>query len=196
MKIIGITGSSGSGKTTICKILKSKYNAEIIDADEIAKKLSKKGTKYMQAIVNYFGDGIVDTNGDLKRRELADIIYENEEKRNKLNEFTFFYVVNEIKDNIAKLKESKLIVIDAPLLFESGLDKVCDVVIGVSAKENDKIERICKRDKISKQIAKKRLNIQKNNKYIEEKSDYVIYNEENIKKLEEKIKTLEELGLI
>lgn len=192
MKIIGITGSSGAGKTTICSILKEKYAAHIIDADEIAKRLSRKGTMYLQAIVEYFGDNIVDANGELKRKELANIIYENEEKRNMLNELTFNYVVQEIKENINKLKDKELIVVDAPLLFESNLDKICDMVIGVIATEEDKIERICNRDKISEQTAKKRLNIQKDDEFIKEKSDYIIYNESSIKKLEEEI---EKIGL-
>lgn len=190
MKIIGITGSSGAGKTTICSILKEKYAAYIIDADEIAKELSKKGTMYLQSIVEYFGEDIIDTSGELKRKELANLIYENEEKREGLNKLTFHYVVQEIKDNINKLKDKELIVIDAPLLFESNLDKVCDMVIGVIAKEEDKIERICNRDKISEQTAKKRLDIQKDNEFIKEKSDYIIYNESSIEKLEEEIEKI------
>lgn len=192
MKIIGITGSSGSGKTTICSILKEKYAANIIDADEIARKLSKKGTMYLKAIVEYFGEDIIDATGELKRKKLADLIYEDEEKRNMLNQLTFDYVVAEIKKDINKLKDKELIVIDAPLLFESDLDKICDMVIGVIAREQDKIERICNRDKISEQTAKKRLNIQKDDDYIKEKSDYIIYNESSIENLEEEI---EKLGL-
>ena len=97
MKIIGVAGNSGAGKTTVCNILKEKYAAHIIDADEIAKKLSKKGTMYLQSIVEYFGHDIIDNRGELKRKELANLIYENEEKRNGLNELTFNYVVREIK---------------------------------------------------------------------------------------------------
>ncbi len=190
MKIIGITGSSGAGKTTICKILKQKYEAFIIDADEIARQLSKKGTMYLNAIIKYFGKNIVDSNGELKRKDLANEIYQNDEKRKKLNELTFNYVVKEIKERIQKLQTEDLIIIDAPLLFEAELDKICDLVIGVIAKEQEKIERICNRDNINKETAKKRLNIQKSNEYIKEKSDYIIYNESSIEKLEEEIDKL------
>lgn len=192
MKIIGITGSSGAGKTTICTILKEKYNAEIVDADKIAKKLSKKGTMYLKSIVDYFGEDIVDPKGELKRKELATLIYEDEEKRNQLNRLTFMYIVEEIKNNINKLKGKELIIIDAPLLFESRLNQVCDFVIGVIAKEEDKIERICNRDNVSKEIAKKRLNIQKDNNFIKENADYTIYNDEDMLKLE---KELEKINL-
>ena len=77
MKIIGVTGSSGAGKDTLCEILENKYEAEIVDADKIAKELSKKGTMYLQSIVESFGSGIVDRKGELNRKKLASIIYED-----------------------------------------------------------------------------------------------------------------------
>lgn len=190
MKIIGITGSSGAGKTTICSILKQKYAADIIDADKIAKQLSKKGTMYLKSIVDYFGADIVNQKGELKRKELANIIYEDNEKREHLNKLTFIYVVDKIKKDINKLKNKELIVIDAPLLFESKLDQVCNLVIGVIAKEEDKIQRICNRDNIDEEIAQKRLYIQKNDKYIIENADYIIYNDSDIKNLEKEIERI------
>ena len=78
MKIIGVTGSSGAGKDTLCEILENKYNAEIVDADKIARELSKKGTMYLQSIVESFGSGIVDRKGELNRKKLASIIYEDD----------------------------------------------------------------------------------------------------------------------
>ncbi len=191
MKIIGVTGSSGSGKSTVCKILEEKYGAKIIDADKIAKKLSKKGTMYMKSIVEYFGPDIVTKSGALNRKKLADIIYEDDEKREKLNKFTFIYVVDEIKNNINQLTKNELIVIDAPLLFESDLDKVCDFVIGVVAKEEKKIQRICQRDNISEEDALKRLAVQCKDEYLEENADYIIENNSNVSKIE---KELEKMG--
>lgn len=187
MKIIGITGSSGAGKTTICDLLKENYNAYIIDADEMARKLSRRGTMYLQSIIDYFGPDIVDRKGELKRKELANLIYENDEKRNQLNDLTFTYVVGEIKEHINQLQAKELIVIDAPLLFESKLDQICDFVIGVIADEEEKIERICKRDKVSQDLAKKRLNIQKDNEFIKQNADYIIVNNSNIEDLKKEI---------
>ena len=187
MKIIGVTGSSGSGKTTVCKILKENYNAYIMDADEIAKRLSKKGSMYLKSIIDYFGDDIIDNRGELKRKELANIIYENEEKREQLNKLTFIYVVDEIKKNINQLKGKEMIVIDAPLLFESNLNQICDMVIGVIANEEEKIERMLDRDHITEEIAKKRLAIQKDNEFIQENADYIIENNANLEQLKEEI---------
>lgn len=190
MKIIGVTGSSGAGKTTICNLLEKKYLAHIIDADKVAKRLAKKGSMYLNSIVEYFGVGILDNAGELKRKELASIIYEDEEKRNALNNLTFTYVVKEIKENINNLQDRELIVIDAPLLYESNLDKVCDIVIGVIAKEEDKINRICKRDNITEEMAKKRLNIQLSDDDIKDRADYIIVNNGNLEELEEEIKKI------
>lgn len=190
MKIIGVTGTSGAGKTTVSKILEKKYSAHIIDADKVAKRLTKKGTMYLNSIVKYFGIDILDNTGELKRKELARIIYEDENKRKALNNITFIHVVQEIKENINKLKYKELIVIDAPLLYESNLDKVCDIAIGVIAKEEDKINRICLRDGISEEMARKRLAIQLNDDYIKQRADYVIINNGNLKELEDEIKKI------
>lgn len=187
MKVIGITGNSGAGKTTISTILEENYNAYIIDADKIAKEMSRKGTQYLNSIVKYFGKGILDPKEELNRKKLADLIYENEEKRKILNKLTFKYIVKEINTIIKNLKNEELVVIDAPLLFESKLNELCDLVIGVIAKKEDKIERICSRDNITEEKAHKRLSIQKNNEFIREKADYIIVNDSSIEELKSKI---------
>lgn len=146
-----------------------------------------KGSIYLNSIVEYFGTDILDDNGELKRKELANLIYDDKEKRNTLNKLTFTYVVKEIKDNINRLKDKELIVIDAPLLYESNLDKVCDIVIGVIANEEEKIQRICERDNISIEVAKKRLNIQLSNNFIKDRADYVIFNDRGLEHLETEI---------
>lgn len=97
------------------------------------------------------------------------------------------YVVQEIKETIDTLKED-CIVIDAPLLFESKLDQICDFVIGIVAKEEEKIERICKRDGISIEMAKKRLRIQMSEEELKKRADYMIVNDGNMETLEEEIK--------
>ena len=172
MKIIGVTGSSGAGKDTLCEILENKYNAEIVDADKIARELSKKGTMYLQSIVESFGSGIVDRKGELNRKKLASIIYEDDKKREELNKLTFIYVVDEIKKRINKIKK-KIIVVNAPLLFESNLDQVCDFVIAIIAERKVQIERIMKRDNIQEDEAEKRLNMQNTDDFYIENADYI-----------------------
>ncbi len=189
MKIIGVTGSSGAGKDTLCEILENKYNAEIVDADKIARELSKKGTMYLQSIVESFGSGIVDRKGELNRKKLASIIYEDDKKREELNKLTFIYVVDEIKKRINKIKK-KIIVVNAPLLFESNLDQVCDFVIAIIAERNVQIERIMKRDNIKVDEAEKRLNMQNTDEFYIENADFIIHNKGDIKDIEKQLKDI------
>ena len=75
MKVIGITGSSGAGKSTVCEIIEELYDVCIINADKIAKELSKKGSSYVEGIANIFGKTILTEDGELNRKKLADLIY-------------------------------------------------------------------------------------------------------------------------
>lgn len=187
MKIIGVTGSSGAGKTEVCKILQKRYDAEIIDADEVAKKLSKKGTLYLNSIIDSFGKEIIYKNGALNRKKLANIIYEDNQKREQLNQCTFDYIVQEIKNRINNINHKQMILIDAPLLYESGLDSICDTVITILAQQEEQIKRICRRDNVTEESAKKRLNAQNDNTFFEEVGDIQIRNDGTLKQLEEQL---------
>lgn len=190
MKIIGITGSSGSGKSTICDILQQKYDVKIIDADKIAKRLSKKGTDYINDIVKEFGNDIIDDQGELNRRKLAEIIYADPKNRNKLNQCTFKYIRKEIEREIIKEKDVSAIIIDAPLLFECELDNICDHIIGVISKKDIQIERIVTRDGIDYENAEKRLKIQKNNEFYVEKCDEIIENNNDMTDIEKNVEII------
>ena len=187
--IIGITGSSGAGKSTVCEILKKEYNAQIIDADKISKQLSKKGTIYLEEIVEKFGKEILLENGELDRKKLAEIIYSSDEKREILNNCTLKYIKEKIKQEVKKLKNNKkIIAIDAPLLFEAKLDEICEFVIAVISDNLEvQIERITKRDGITEEQAMARLKAQKPNDFYTQKSSYAIVNNGKIEELEKQI---------
>lgn len=187
MKIIGITGNSGSGKSTICQIIKENYNSEIIDADKVAKKLTNSETEYLKEIIKTFGNIIVDENGKLNRKKLANIIFNNKEEKLLLDKLTFKYVVDEIKEQISKIKSCDYIVLDVPLLFESKLNEVCDITIGVLAEKKEKINRIIDRDKITYEQSLNRLNNQPEDKFYIDNCDFIILNNETIEKIEEQI---------
>lgn len=186
--VIGITGSSGAGKSTICEILENEYKVKIINADKIAKKLSKKGSNYIIDIISKFGADIVDEEGELKRKKLAEIIYSDPEKREALNECTFKYIKKEIENQIKKAESGVAVIIDAPLLFECELDKICDKVIGIISKKELQIERIVARDNIDYDQAEKRLNAQKDNEFYINKCDVIIENNNDLEWIEEEIK--------
>ncbi len=190
--IIGITGSSGAGKSTVCEILKKEYNAQIIDADKISKQLSKKGTVYLEEIVEKFGKEILLENGELDRKKLAEIIYSSNEKREILNNCTLKHIKEKIKEEVEKLKNNKkIIAIDAPLLFEAKLDEICEFVIAVISDNFEvQIERITKRDGITEEQAMARLKAQKPNDFYTQKSRYVIVNNGKIEEVEKQIMSL------
>ena len=189
MRVIGITGSSGSGKTTVCEIIKKLYNSEVLDADKVAKELSSDiNSNYYKEMVKLFGEECVFENKLLNRRKIAEIIYQDDIKRKSLNDLTFNYVVEKIKKDLSEIKDKELVIIDAPLLYEAGVDKICDKVIVIIADKNNKVRRICLRDGIDEVFAKKRLLIQNEDDFYIKKADYIIYNNKDIKELEESIK--------
>ena len=192
MKIIGITGNSGSGKSTISKLISKNYEAKIIDADKIAKEMTNNNGEYLQAIRQAFGNDVI-KNNELNRKKLADIVFLNRTEKEKLDGLTFEYVVEEIKKELKANQnlDYQYIILDVPLLFESKLDKLCDYTIGVIAPKTEKIKRICKRDKLSKEKALQRLNSQPNDEFFTKNCNTVINNENK----EETIKMVNEIML-
>ena len=183
MKIIGITGNSGSGKSTISKLISKNYEAKIIDADKIAKEMAKNNGEYLQAIRQAFGNDVI-KNNELDRKKLADIVFSNKTEKEKLDSLTFEYVVRRIKEEIKKAQiksDIKYIVLDVPLLFESKINEVCNYTIGVTAPKIEKIKRICKRDKLSEEKALQRLNSQPDDEFFIQKCDFIIENINNEK---------------
>lgn len=196
MLIIGITGPTGAGKSSVCEFIKNNYNAEIIDADKVVKELQDdKQSSYYLAIREIFGSDVLDNNDFINRKALAHIAFADINKKDKLNELTKRYVVSDIKERIQILSQTGLdyIIVDAPTLIENGMQSMFDKIIAVIAKEEDRLKRICKRDDISEEYATLRMQAQKENEFYTKYADFVITNED--KDLESKIRTVfEEMG--
>lgn len=177
MKVIGVTGNSGSGKTTICEIICEIANAKVVDADEVAKSLDFPGSEYVDKIAELFGQDILE-NGKLNRKKLGSIIYNDIHSKLELDKITFKYVGAELTKRLEVLKNEELdyIVLDVPLLIESELNLSCDFVISVTASHENKVERIKSRDNISEEVARQRLAIQKDEDFYYRNSDFVIEN--------------------
>lgn len=185
--ILGITGSSGAGKSKVCEILEAKYNSQTINTDKIAKQLSKPGTEYLKEIILEFGKNILLQNGELDRKKLANIIYSDSDKRNKLNNITFKYIKKETEQQIEKSKNN-IIAIDAPLLIEAKMQYLCDKTIAVvSEDKNIQIQRIIERDNIDKEHAIARLNAQHSNEFYMQNCDYTLINDKTLEEQIDKI---------
>ena len=192
--IIGITGSSGAGKSTVCKMLEKQYHMKVLNADYMAKQLAQKGNRYLAEIVELFGQEILLETGELDREKLANIIYYHKEKREILNQCTFKHISIALQEEIKKLldkDEKAMIAIDAPLLFEAKLETICDLVVAVIAKDGERqIERIMKRDGITREKTVRRLQAQMPDEFYTSRSQYVIVNDGEMQDIETQIKVI------
>lgn len=173
-KIIGVTGGSGTGKGVVSEIF-AENGAFCIDADEIYKQTIKPGMPALNEIKEAFGESVILKNGELNRAELAKIVFNSKQELHKLDSITHKYIIEKIEKEILKASEN-LIIIDAPTLFESGLNRICDVTIGVLAGQDLRIKRIKERDGLSCEKAKERVFAQKEDSFYKEKCDYIIEN--------------------
>lgn len=183
MKIVGVTGGSGAGKTVATKALAS-FGAEILDADILAREVVMPGMPALCEIEKEW-DGVVE-NGVLDRRALAKIVFNDENELHKLNAITHKYIIDEINKRI-KNSDAPIVVIDAIALFESGLFNMCDITICVIADKEKRLERIMKRDNLTRLAAEERINAQKSDSFYIENADFTIYNNGNLAATEEEI---------
>ncbi|MFO7152498.1 MAG: dephospho-CoA kinase [Bacillota bacterium] len=147
MKVIGLTGGIASGKSTVSRMLRQK-GAYIIDADEIAKDIVKPGKPAWEDIVRHFGRDILDEAGNIKRKMLGKIVFSDEKKLKLLNRITHPRIVDRIKEELeaSRRRNEKVVVIDAALLLEIGLDVLTDEVWVVVVDEKTQIDRLIKRE--------------------------------------------------
>lgn len=172
--VIGLTGMSGAGKSTACKVFRNN-DFEIIDCDLICREIVKKGKPCLSEIACEFGDYIITSDGELNRSSLSRKIFANEHKRLALNGIMYPYVSYIVIKKILTSKNN-YVILDAPTLFESGIDDICDLIVCVVAEKNSLMRRIMERDNIDYELAANRLNSQKSAEYYIERSDYVIVN--------------------
>lgn len=147
MKVIGLTGGIGSGKSLVAKILQEKYGADILLTDDIARKQMEPGGASYNEVVEYFGKEIVSEDGLIDRRKLAQIVFVDKEKRLKINEITHPKVLEEVMRTIQSLKNNSQIpylVVETALMIEAGFDFICDEVWYVFTPEEERRKRLKK----------------------------------------------------
>ncbi|MFA3905605.1 dephospho-CoA kinase [Fusobacterium nucleatum] len=182
--IIGLTGGIASGKSTVSKYLAEK-GFKVYDADKIAKDISGKKS-VQKEIITTFGDKILDENGNVDRKKLKEIVFENKEKLKQLNAIIHPKVIDFYKE-LKEQNTDEIIIFDVPLLFESGIDKFCDKILVVISDYEIQLNRIVERDKIDRELAEKIIKSQLSNEERIKKADVVIENNSSLEDLFEKV---------
>lgn len=151
MITIGITGGYATGKTVVANMFK-RLGAKVVDADNIARSVMKPHALAWQRVVNSFGKGILRKDGLINRRKLAEVIFADSMKRQKLNQLVHPPIINEIKRIIkvtAKRGKTKVLAVDAPLLFEAGIEGLFNKVIVVSCSADVQLKRAKRHRKLA-----------------------------------------------
>lgn len=187
---VGITGGTGSGKSSVCNYL-TKKGLQVIDSDAIARKLLDRGTVTYDLVVSHFGEKILKANGEINRQLLSSIVFGSSDELNFLQNVVTKETVEIVKELLEKSRpEMKIIFLDAPLLFETGLDQDVDIVWFVLASQEKRLKRLSKRDGIPVFEIEKRMSAQMPEEQKEMLADIVIENEGSLDDLYSKVDKL------
>ena len=155
MRIIGLTGNLGCGKTTVAAMF-AKRGAKVIDADAITRDLLAPGKKCVKKVAKIFPGAILNAS-TINRSELAKIVFNNPRELQKLTDILYPEALKVVKSQLSRYKHESFVILDAPLLFESGWDKITDTTIVVKALRRQQIERAQKRLGITRSNVMRRL---------------------------------------
>ncbi len=161
MKIIGITGGTGAGKSELSAKL-GQLGATVVDSDLISHRISKKGGAAFDEIVTSFGTDILDKTGEIDRKRLGKIVFENPDKLELLEKITHKHIFERMQQEIEAC-DTDAVVLDVPLLFQGNFPIKCDLTVAVIADEETRIKRIMNRDGITKDAAVARIKNQLSN---------------------------------
>lgn len=186
--IIGLTGGIASGKSTVSKIFRE-LGAKIVDADIKAKEISER-EDVVKEIGNIFGKEVINIEGKIDRSKIKEIVFNNKEKLKKLNDLIHPKVMEEFKKIKENAGKNDIIIFDVPLLFESGMDKMCDKIILVFTDKDIQIKRMLERDGITEELAEKIINSQMSLEEKLNKSQIHLENNGTLEDLREKSETI------
>ena len=177
MKVYGLTGKTGAGKSTVAEKLE-KMGFCVIDGDKIARSITEKGKPAISMLANEFGCDIIEDDGSLNRKLLASRAFKDRESTAKLNAITHPIIKAEFEKELRKAEAEgfSFAVIDAAALLESSCKDLCEKIIVVTAPEKIRLSRVLLRDGITKEQALIRINAQFPDEYYNEKADILIRN--------------------
>ena len=169
--IIGITGGTGCGKTTLLDLIRDRGGV-VLDCDAIYHELLRTDASLLHAIENRFPGTVED--GQLQRKKLGAIVFRDPKALQDLNRITHSAITAEVLRRLES--KSKLAAIDAIALFESGLNRLCDVTVAVTAPTADRVRRLMARDGISEDYARNRIAAQPSNEDFSARCGYTLEN--------------------
>ena len=173
--IVGLTGPTGAGKSTVSKIFE-RACYKVINADEIARTIMEPGGVCASQLTLAFGKSILNADGTINRKRLAEKAFASQGATKMLNDIThpqiFLKTLERCREAIDS--GSPLILFDAPVLFESNSDIMCDAVVSVIAPKETRIERLMQRDSLPRQAIEQRISAQHPDEFYTQRSDYVI----------------------
>lgn len=178
MTVIGITGPTGAGKTTVLNVLED-MGGVILDCDAVYHDLTQHCQPMLDELRIRYGADIFDESGALKRKTLGTIVFADPQALADLNEITHRYVYQAVNEALRQAREEgrPAAAIDAIALLESGLGDLCDATVAVTADDELRIRRIMARDSISEEYARRRVSAQKLSLWFEEHCDYTLRND-------------------
>jgi len=186
-RVIGITGITGSGTSTVAKILE-KEGGYIIEADKLVHSLMLKNKPAYVEIVKIFGDEILGEDDEINRRVLGNMVFGDKLQLQKLENILHPLVISATKEILRSVAETHpFAVIDAPLLIESGMNKLCDSTWLITAPDNLRLERIKSRDNLTQEIATRRLKSRPGDEILRPHACVIIENDSDLVSLTEKV---------
>lgn len=192
--VLGLTGQSGAGKTTVSQCMRQ-HSIPVIDCDLVAHDILK--TQACKKNLRTAFPDVFDETGEVSRKELGKAVFGSRARLECLNKITHPLILEAVTAQIAALRaqNASVIVLDAPTLFESGADALCDHIIGVIAPEAMLLPRLISRDSIDEESAKRRLFSQQSADFFKARCDDIIENDGDLQKLEAAVSALlERLG--
>ncbi|MEK2533982.1 dephospho-CoA kinase [Tetragenococcus halophilus] len=185
--ILGITGSIATGKSTVVNIFKQ-YGFPVVDADIIAREVVEPNTAGLKKIVETFGSSVLCSDGSLNRKQLGQMIFNDAKKRQALNALLAPFLQEAIIEQIKRASAAaSLVIADIPLLYEAGYDKYMDQVAVVYIPEDLQVQRLMKRDRITKKEAQKKVASQLSIEEKKKRADIIFDNQESLSSIRQQI---------